>query len=436
MSTARFLLLAWVAACSDGGTTDGDVDAMPREVVVELSPGMPTVVHVRWSTVAEVGGQVEFGVDGTIDRATPPGPIGTTHSATLVGLPEETEVAVRIVSDGEAQDPLSITTGVLAGDPPEVLVTGHDQDSFLLVPVATTIENRIVLLDPAGRVTWSYVDPHGLSVFRALVRQDGGGIVYASALKAGGPAADSAIAEVDWDGVEQQMFGVPDLAHDFVERADGTYVALAYEERSDVLGNQLLEIGADGTANSIWSAWDCYDPAVDIGDDPAQGWTHANALDGDDEGFLISMRNFNSIVRVDAETRTCPWAFGGIVSTVDVSGETFTHQHQFELADDRLLVFDNAGAGGLVSRMVEYTFDQAAATGTFEREIVADPPLFTFILGDVHRFADGDTLVVWSGPGVIDRVAADGERSWRAELVSDGLFGFAHVVAETSSSGN
>jgi hypothetical protein len=402
-------------------------------VVVELSPTMPTVVKVRWSTESAVAGRVTFGVEGTLDRATPLGPVGTTHAVTLVGLPQETHVDIRIESNGELAPPQAITTGALPSDIPELTVTGSGQDAFVLVPISTTIENRIVLLDREGRVTWHYVDPHGLSVFRALVKQNGSGIVYASALQAGGPAADSVIVEVDWDGVEQQVFPVPDLGHDFVERPDGSLVALAYEERDGVLGNQLLHVGAGGAVFPIWSAWDCFDPAVDIGDDPEQGWTHANALDGDDDGFLISMRNFNSVVRVDEETGTCPWAFGGSISTVEIEGHSFTHQHQFQLLDGRLLVFDNAGAGGLVSRVLEYTFDEAAATGAFQREIVADPPLFTFILGDVHRFENGDTLVVWSGPGVMDRVAAGSERLWRAEIVSDGLFGFAHVVEEPST---
>jgi hypothetical protein len=39
---------------------------------------------------------------------------------------------------------------------------------------------------------------------------------------------------------------------------------------------------------------------------------------------------------------------------------------------------------------------------------------------------------VWSGPGVIERYDAQAAMTWRTE-VSEGLFGFAHVVEEPSS---
>jgi hypothetical protein len=424
--------LAVLGAAAGGGLAGCPADNQPpvsgvQQVVVELSPTMPTVVHVRWSTETAVSGYVAFGENGAFDRRTPDDPALAYHAATLIGLPQDTEIDLRIVSNGVDDVVRTVHTGTLP-DAPEIVVSGEPMDAWVLVPVVTDDVNRVVLLDAAGRVTWSHTDTRDLALFRALVRHDGDGIVFVSAINGGLPAPDSAYVKVSWDGEEEAVIPVPDLAHDFVEQEDGTIVGLAYETRDTVLGNQLLQVSPAGDVTPIWSAWDCYDPAVQIGDDPAQGWTHANALDDDGGGnFLVSLRNFNSIVQVDTTTRTCPWALGGIVSTLTVTGQHFEHEHQFERIDGGMLVFDNAGAPGLVSRVTEYAIDDAAGTASSGREILSDPPSFTFVLGDVHRFANGDTLVVWSGIGAIDRVAPDDTVPWHVELTGDGLFGFAHV---------
>jgi hypothetical protein len=406
--------------------------ARVEDVVVELSPTMPTVVHVRWSTEGAVSSHIEFGELGVFDRRTPDGPAHPYQSATLVGLPQDTKINFRIVSGDVVDIDRTVTTGTLP-DAPVVAVLGQPQNAWIVVPVESGGTNRVVLLDPAGRVTWDHVDTRDLALFRALVRHDGDGIVFVSSIQAGLPSPDSALVYVSWDGVEEQEIAVPDLAHDFIEQEDGTLVALAYETRDSLLGNQLLEVTPSGNVTQLWSTWDCYDPAVDIGDDPQQGWTHANALDADDGGFLVGLRNFNAIVHVDPSTRTCPWALGGIVSTLDVTGQRFEHQHQFARTDHGVLVFDNSGAPGLESRVLEYDIDDAAGTATSGREIHDDPPSFTFVLGDVHRFQDGDTLVVWSGVGAIDRVTSDDAIPWHAELVGGGLFGFVHVFDEEPS---
>ena len=195
--------------------------------------------------------------------------------------------------------------------------------------------------------------------------------------------------------------------------------------------SELVEISPDGTVRDIWSAWDCYDPVTNPSIDIDHGWTHANAMDYDAaaDAFQISLRNLTTIVQVDRATGACDWGVGGSAGTVTIDGPTFFHQHQFQRHPGRLLVFDNDGAPGFTSRVLEYDFD--GETATHVRTIEADPPLYSFILGDVHRFDDGDTMVVWSVPSTIDRIDADDERNWRLQAEGDGvILGFSQALLD------
>ncbi|MEZ4235323.1 MAG: aryl-sulfate sulfotransferase [Myxococcota bacterium] len=433
MSRTSLLALAGLAvACTDGdgeptsSTTHATSPA--RDVTATVAPDMPTVVTVTWRTDGDQPGHVAFGVDGAFDRDTPEDAGGTEHSAVLVGLPPEATVSFRVVSGDVDNEPQDVVTGALDPDLPELTVEGT-HDRWTAVPLLRDGEARIVLLDPQGRVTWSYRDPGELSVFRALVARDGSGLIYNSVVRGGLPAEDSALIRVSWDGATVERVDVPNLAHDFVELPDGTLVSLAFQDRDGVLGNALLAVDRAGTVTELWNSWDCFDPDADPGDDPAQGWTHANALDYDAERdvFLVGLRNLSTLVAVDRATGTCRWSLG-VAGDLAASGGSFLHEHQFHLLSDRVLVFDNDGAAGRESRMLEYALDEGAGTAEVVREIHADPPLFSFILGDVHRLPDGDTLVAWGTGAALDRYAPDDTRTFRAALPNGNVYGFFQIL--------
>jgi hypothetical protein len=262
-------------------------------------------------------------------------------------------------------------------------------------------------------------------VFRSQILRDGSGIVYSSTLREAEPVEDSALVKVTWDGTEE-VLPVPWLAHDFVELPDGTLVSLTYITVDGVQGNELVTVSSDGSVTPGWNTFDCFDPVTHPGNDPAHGWTHANALDYDEQtdSFLVGMRNLGTIAEVDRATNGCGAAYGGTGGTVALEGATFYHQHQFERTADSLLVFDNDGAPGNESRVLEYALD----TGQLVNTLRADPPIYSFILGDVSRQPDGDTLITWSVAGVMDRVAPDGTRKLRISAQTPAIFGFTQSL--------
>jgi len=428
MMTRPALLVLVFAACSGTAPMEDPI----RMLSAEVGDPIGTVVTVSWETTEASTGYVEFGTDGAFDRSTRvESSAGTDHAARLVGLPQDTEISYRVVVGDQVGQPQTITTGTLPGGP-ELVVEGSGQDLFLTLPFLFPDNTQIGMVDPEGRLVWIHRAATDLAVYRSRVALDGSGIVYSATLNAGLPDPASTIVRVGWDGEEISRTAIPDLAHDFVELDDGTLVTLAYELRDDIEGNMLLSVAPDGTVTELWSTWDCFDPDTHVSDDVVPGWTHANALDYDEasDSFLVGLRNFGTIVQVKQDG-TCGWSIGGVGGTMEVTGQRFTHQHQFQRLDGGgLLVFDNDGASGQVSRAIEYSLDEAADTARLERILVAEPPIYTFILGDVHRSGNGDTTIVWAVAGTVDRMAADDTRLWRLTNNDNALFGFTHFLKD------
>lgn len=436
---SEILLLAGLFACSGSDktstiVTDPGLDTTPLDVEAFVSRTMPTVVTVRWRTADPSVGHVTFG-EGALQRTTRQTAEGTEHEVQLVALAPETDISYQIVSGESLSEEAIVTTGVLPVTVPDFTVEGDGQDHFTVLALLDDLA-RPVVLDPQGRVVWMYNDTRPGQVFRAKLSLDGSGLVYSSTLEQGLPSEDSVIVRVSWEGEETAVWNVPELSHDFVELPDGTLVTVASDWRGEVEGNKLVSIAADGTTTDLWSAWDCIDPETNPSRDPTRpDWTHSNALDYDleSDAFLIGFRNLNTILHVDRATGACDWGLGGSGGDVEITGSKFIHQHQFHKLDGKMLVFDNDGAFGS-SRVLEYDFDEAAGTAVVIDEFRADPPLYSFILGDVHRLPDGDTQIIWATEGTIDRLQPDGTRHWRATFPGF-VLGFSEMHVEPGRPG-
>jgi hypothetical protein len=263
-------------------------------------------------------------------------------------------------------------------------------------------------------------------------------VLYNAASVSGDPADDSEIVEVSLDGEEESSIEIPLLAHDFVELPDGTIAAIVVEYRESggdrIRGDQIVEVPPGGDPRVVWSAWDCFDPSVDIGDDTMTGWTFANALDyhADEDAYFLGTRNLSGIVKISRETWDCELVFGGAASTIEIAAtsERFLHQHQFDWQGDRVVVFDNDGATGRVSRVLEYEVDLVRGVAEEVWQYTAEPPVFCFVLGDVTRFDDGDTFVSWSTAGQLELVTPEGDVRWKLNSELGYAFGFHTLLAD------
>lgn len=428
-------IVVGLSACADDAP-----DARPLDVRAWVDPAIPMLVHVAWTTEAPTLGSVAFGAAGALDRSSSVESEPTTeHEHTLFGLRANTDYAFQVVVEGgSSSDVGTIRTGPLPTGLPQMSVSGTGgHEGYIVLPVigATT---AVLILDAEGQIVWMHRDDRELDIYRARLSVDGRTLLYNAASVSGDPSDASEIVRIALDGSGQTSIPIPLLAHDFVEHPDGTLGAIVVEYRDFdgqmLRGDKIVEVAPDGTQTTVWTAWDCFDPSVDVGDNQDQGWTFANALDYDpvEQAYYIGMRNFSSITKVLRATGDCPWVFGLTARTIGFAAgaDRFLHQHQFELQGNRMLVFDNEGSIEGESRVLEYEIDFAASEARQVWSYASTPSVYTFVLGEPTRLANGDVFVNWSAAGQLDRVSPSGDLLWRVNMPIGYVFGF-HTLAET-----
>jgi len=431
------VLVSLACACGDEDDT-----RRPGNVTAEVSERIATVVTVSWTTEEASIGYVAYGVDGELDRNTPLETEETTeHELTLFGLKSDTEYQFRVITwdgdDAAASDVETIRTDPLPIGMPALAQEGEGQEGLIIAPVLGNT-TAVTVIDPGGDIVWYHTDARDLDFYRARLSLDGESLIYNAASVSGDPSEDSELVRVALDGSESSSIAVPLLAHDFVEHPDGTLAAMVVEYRDfedmSLRGDAIVEITPDGEMTTIWSSWDCFDPAEVQGDDIELGWTFANALDYDpsEQAYYLGMRNFSSIAKIDRESGACEWVLGLYASTFEFAAGSarFLHQHQFELRGNRILILDNDGSSGNESRVLEYELDFDAQLATEVFSYVAEPPVYTFVLGEPTRLDGGDIFVNWSAAGQMERVTADGESIWKLSTRAGLVFGF-HTLAES-----
>lgn len=459
---ATILLLGAAAACGESG------------ISAEVSPHVGTVVTVRWTTSEPSTDHVEYGASPALGLRTPSEATPSTHHLVrLMGLRPDTEYFYRVVSTRGSNPPSSSpirsvrTRALPPGLPARFQVTGAEQPGLIVTPLLGATR-AVVMVDGSGYVVWYFClggagledracagdvgtapDPSRLDAYRARISNDGRSVLFNLAKVSGEPSDRSAIVRVSLDGSDVRTNVVPFLAHDFVEHDDGTIAALAFEDREDppggggarVRGNRIVQIAPDGVPSTVWSTWDCFDPTALPGDTPEIGWTVANALDFDQASgtYLVGLRNLSSITSVDPATRTCRWVFGTAGSTFAFAegSARFLHQHQFHLYSSRdgvtrMMLMDNDGMGG-ASRVLEYELDFAAMQAREVWRYVSTPRVYTFVLGETMRLADGGTFINWSAAGQMERLDDAGNSVWKMNTEAGVIFGFHALVEDATT---
>ena len=117
--------------------------------------------------------------------------------------------------------------------------------------------------------------------------------------------------------------------------------------------------------------------------------------------LLISVLQLNAVAVIDPQAETVVWALGGL----------WRKQHQpVLLPGGTLMVFDNLGAGGQRSRVLEVDpFSQETVWSYGARE---GQDLYSKTLGSCQRLANGNTLITESENGRAVEVTAAGEIVW------------------------
>lgn len=429
------------AGGDDSGADTSDevpgVEAM--EVTAVVSPHVVTVVTVSWTTPEPTTGWVEFGEDESYGRVSPVTTLGTTHSVQLRGLWGDTTFHFRVATETEGgglaqTGDYTVTTGVLPTELPDFTVAGDAaslQGAYQVIPVQGTTLS-VVVLDDQARVVWYHLFEEGPNLMRALITADREGFVFCLAGH-GGTLEQGMIQWVSYDGAEVRDVAFPYVDHDFTELPDGTWAGIVVTESETEGGkaDRIVEMQPDGTGErTVWNAWE--DPALNgFHSTTSENWSHANGLDYDpvEDVYYISLKNIGTLVKVDRQTGESLWHLNGAANTFAFAeGSTMPlMQHQFQMLEDSIVIFDN-GSPETGSRAAEFILDQDARTAEQIWEHKHDPAVYVFAKGDVHRFENDNTLVVWSAAGEIQNVEPDGDIVWQLNTELGYALTFVQVV--------
>ncbi|MFZ5481730.1 MAG: aryl-sulfate sulfotransferase [Myxococcota bacterium] len=406
------------------GPTDPSTAAL--DVTARIADKVQTVVIVSWRTETETRGRVEFGASTDYGLVSNTTAAGTEHEVMLLGMNADTEVHFRVVTDGalgeQATGDHTITTGSLPTGVPPLIATGDPvtQWNYQVIPMQGG-SYAVTIVDNAGHVVWYYMPEAEGNLMKAVLSHDRTAVVLGHA----GSQDALEEGEIVWIGLDGELLReepFPYFDHDLTELPDGTIAAIVVESREREDGgqqqaDQIVELAPDGTLTQIWSAWDTLDPD-DYGlTEP--NWTHSNAIEylPDEDAYYLSMKSPGTIARIERSTGEIDWMLNGKMNqfTFPDDVEMVQMQHQFEVLDGRrMLIFDNGLQDRAYSRVQELQLDEVNMTVEELWTYVRDPSVYVFAKGDVARFADGTTQVVWSSSGEIQLVDADGELIWQA----------------------
>jgi hypothetical protein len=417
------------AACTHGSVGSLEVKA---------SADIATVAQASWT---------DGGYPTRIEVSGPDGPWlatdwqpsnGEGHTVALLGLHAESDwTAIVATEAGPMSEAFAFSTGALPADFPAWTITGEPGWRGNLVTTVIGETSWVVVLDETGAVVWYLPVRSSGWLTRARVRQDGLGMRYGVSSLSNASLVPW-VAATDWEGMETGALLLEGFTHDFVELPDGGVALLASEPRVlegyalPVLGDRIVEMLADGTERTVFSTWEEWEaPAPGSVEEETGTWTHANALaySAARNTYSLGLRNLDAIVEIDATTGALLRQVGGEGSTYafvppDAAPED---QHQFQWVEGGILVFDNRREE-VGSRAIELRLDDEAGTATESGAWVHDPPAYVYALGDVHREADGSTLIAWSSAGMLTEYGSDGEVRWELQAQLGTALGFMDRV--------
>ncbi len=415
-------LLSLLVACKPDGV-ESDVAS-----TVRISENIVTVAFVSWGTPDATDGFVEFGLDTTYGMATPPTGEVTDHSVTLLGMHADTTYHYRVVSlvDGERVEGSDHTlqTGALPDAIPEVSLIESDPGlgGYFALSFSDVVgeHSGAVIVDATGSVVWYSAVPLGTCPY--VERAAGGGDMLLRVDAQNMPDA-SVVLRVSMDGEVVTTVPTP-AGHHALAQVEGlqfAYIQQVFQdyEGQNVAGDQVVELGPDGTERVVWNSWDQMAVERHQGwnlteSEGYSDWTHANGLaySASDDSYYLSLYWLATVVKIDRTSGETVWSLGGTQSDFTFGAEgAFGRIHAPEPVPGGVLFFDNEAAGGSRGRQLSLDVDAGAAADvwSFQRSDGRE----TTVLGDVDRYADGDTLLAWGDIGEASLVSESGAVRWR-----------------------
>jgi hypothetical protein len=423
---------------------------------VRVSPtAVASVLSVSWSSTTPGRGALAVRVGDETAWLTPAGDAGLDHSVQVVGVPFDADLTLTPMVQGDdgttCGDSLAARTGPLDPRFPALRLEATDgaalEGGYVLVPVLTTDNAWVAVLDDQGRPVWVWSErqqghPQGGPIFKAMVAPDGSGVLFNT--QGDAPDAHGAVTSVSWDGKDRAMRFVTGGHTDFALLPDGGFAMLGWTVREVeggrlLLGDTVVVVNADGDEEIIWDAFDHIVPDLSRryptgfmpGRPDLEDWSHVNGIsyDAERDHLLITIPLTDSVTRIDRQTGDEVWTLSGHGGTLDTQGqiELVHFPHSAHVVDGGLLIFNRHDwiHGEECSEAMWLDIDEQAGTAGRAASYLGGGCERVGFLGSAEPLPDGSALISWSVAAMLDVAQRDGQTAWRLRADLGAGFGFA-----------
>ncbi len=234
------------------------------------------------------------------------------------------------------------------------------------------------------------------------------------------------LRELDWEGRQVWSHRNWYLHHDFERTPNGHTYVLEFAQMSreltaqvkggftppgepcpeQLIGDDVVELDADGNEIGRWPVHKYLDPAIDhlCPLDLRHEWSHVNGIDVDGERLLLSLRNTHTVLILDRSRDEISWRF---------TWPKIAHQHNATfVAGGNVQIFDNGTHAPRlqVSSVLEVDPETDAEVWRY----YANPreQFYSGHISGAQRLPNGSVLVCEGTSGRIFEVLRSGQEVW------------------------
>lgn len=418
--------------------SDVSVDILESDITLEgqtVTKTVQTVLVVSWNQVTSADSvklRFTFENDEWFESSSETGDVGA-HKIPVLGVPEQTEVTIQIVS--ETQGDVSAcetsgTTGSLPSSMPRATVNEYDSNlassyRWMLGGVENTPDAwsaysgpfTLYIIDRQGRIVWYYLDQAwNPAMAYPRIAPDGSHIAVERSIRAG--TNQSSIFRAVLDFSQFKEYESPSLNDSMDFTDDGTFV---YNSEEWVI--ELLE---DGTERNIWS---CSDWASENGAGYGMSTCYANSVVfySANNSIIVSYPYINTVVEIGRESGELLAQWGDVSGswTFDPTSTGLDFVHGANITQDGTLLVSShtPGSGETSSRVPHYFLEFSLdRENKIAEEIwrygegLQDWPRWK---GEAFPVSNGNRLINYGCEGVIRELTQNLEIAWEVKWDAD-----------------
>lgn len=436
------------------------------EVLATVNAATATVIELAWDTPEEGVSWVEYGTSEDLELSTPwSEKPSTAHHFALFGLPPLAQVYYRAVTEVDGRELSAsgeISTLNLPSTLPDVEVTASQPGLISPEPYVMTllmgVDSAISILDREGEVVWyreleGFTGEQPIAYGDVRLAQGSTDLVFNQFVgDLADPSGIDKIVRVSLTGEIVDERSTPRAHHAFTQLDAGAYAYVAADVRAyqlpgepepmDFVGDAIVVVDQDGSAETVFSTWDWGHPVELSAHDSSlypglQEWTHCNDLRWypEDQTFLLSAGYIQAVLEVDRSSGQVLRQLGP-GGDVDIApgSPTFFFQHEPHWTEDgTLLMVSRHGEEGMEEDWsefigVEYQLDQGLLVErwSYGKGLGID----NLAEGMIQRLSNGNTMICWGFTGLCREVTPGGEVAWELQSAAGaGIIGASPLAS-------